>query len=149
MANYPTVIVEAGQIKSKSNYRRSANTKWSDISSFEMELGVLLRQARPSDWVNDLEEKVADRPRVVAVIIARTMLDAGNLSKSVLDAAEGTLFQNDSSVGLVMEYADRGKSGQCSVVAFAQLPAEATREEMAKEAAKLFASASEVFDTQS
>ena len=148
MPDYPTVIVATGQVKSKSNYRRSSSSKWSEISSFEIELGTILRQARPTGWLNDTEDKVTDRPRVVAVIIARTMLDAGNLSKSILDAAEGVLFQNDSSVGLVMEYADRAKNDQRSVVAFTQLPAGSTRGEMAAEASKLFAAASEAFDTQ-
>lgn len=136
--NYPYLVFETGPVKSKSNFRRSATSKWSDVSAFESEVGILARQSRPAEWVVDDQEKLADRPVVVAVISAVTMLDAGNLSKSILDGAEGVLYRNDASVVLVMEHAERSKSGQKAVIAFAQLPAGSSKEELAQVAAELF-----------
>ena len=144
--SYPVTTVKSGQVKSKSNFRRSGKSKWSEIASFEYELAHLIRQARPSDWQTDEQKKVSDRPKVVAVIIARTMLDAGNLSKSVLDAAEGVLFQNDASVSLVMEYADRGRDDQQAIISFIQLPHDADKRTAGEAAIWAYQMACEQFD---
>jgi hypothetical protein len=62
-----------------------------------------------------------DRPVYVAVTIARSTIDAGNHSKSVLDAAEGVLYCNDAQVAASCAVAERGLKDPYLLVAFACL----------------------------
>jgi hypothetical protein len=123
-----------GPVRSKSNFRRGragAGRQWQQLHDFEAATALALRQARPDDWDcagHDLP--VAQRPVVVVAVVARTLLDAGNLSKSLLDAAQGVLYPTDASVGGVAEITERGRDRQRSLVGFAQLPAGTERTEV-------------------
>lgn len=110
---------------SKSNDRRfrrgSASTRH-DFASFGAALGWSVRAARPAGWIlGDPSEPLASRPSVIVVITARSLLDAGNFSKSVLDGLEGVLFWNDASVRATASVAERGRSGSFRL-AVARLP---------------------------
>lgn len=115
-------------IRSKSNFRRyhggqvADRERWKTFRQFEDSLGVLCRDALGAGWeLGQRDQGVAKRPVVVAYIWARTMLDAANLSKSVLDAVEGLVFLNDASVAAVACAAERVRADQRGLVAFAQL----------------------------
>lgn len=113
--------VPLASLKSKSNFRRQQrNSSWSRLSSFEDGVARLLMAVRGYSWpLGDQELAVASRPHVVASVLARTMLDAGNLSKSVLDAAQGVLYHTDASVRCVQEFAQRANRDQNGAVGFA------------------------------
>jgi hypothetical protein len=114
-------------VRSKSNFRRQrSGTEWGKLSRFEDLVATYARAARPAHWVvGDGSVPVAQRPGVVAVVWARTLLDAGNLSKSVLDSLQDIVYVNDNAVRAVVELAERGRSDQVAVVALAQVPADA------------------------
>jgi hypothetical protein len=57
----------------------------------------------------------------VAVTVARSTIDAGNHSKSVLDAAEGVLYVNDAQVAASCAVAERGLKDPYLLVGFAHL----------------------------
>lgn len=119
-------------LKSKSNFRRSPSAgSWSSHRAFEQSLGALARSVRPAGWVvPDRTVAMADRPVIVVAIAARSLLDPGNYSKSVLDALEGTLFLTDASVAGVACLGERSRLSQDAVVGAAQLPAGATLQEV-------------------
>lgn len=121
-------------IQSKSNFRRHAKSRdWGRFRDFETGLGLQLRAGRPPEWqIADPSLPLARRPVVVAAIWARTTLDAGNLSKSVLDAAQGVLYVTDASVRAVAEMTERAGKDQRAVIAFAQLPPQAEAHEIAR-----------------
>lgn len=108
-------------LKSKSNFRRELRgSAWGSIRSFEDDLAKLLLGARGFSWpLGDKSAKVSDRPHVVACVLARTLIDAGNLSKSVHDAAEGVIYHTDASVRCTMEFAERAGKNQHGAVGFA------------------------------
>jgi Holliday junction resolvase RusA-like endonuclease len=128
-----------GQLRSKSNFRRSGRSgEWSSIRRFEDEVALLARLARPAQWrVGDPDVPVAQRPAVVVVIWSRTLIDAGNLSKSLQDAVEGIVYVTDASVRAVVEVSERARSDQRTVVGFAQLPPAATSLEVTEVAGRL------------
>lgn len=100
------------RLMSKSNARRYTRGSRSGPSfgGFERSLGMIVRASRPSGWeCGDPDSPLGDRPSVVCVIAARSVLDAANFSKSVLDALEGVLFHNDASVLGVASIAVRGE----------------------------------------
>jgi hypothetical protein len=107
-------------LRSKSNFRRG-NT-WNTHQEFERSLHLLLRANRPTDWVTSTTDvALAQRPVVVAAIVARSTIDSANFTKSVLDAAEGVLYTTDASVLATVTLAERGR-GTGFMVGFAQLP---------------------------
>ena len=111
-------------LRSKSNYRRgqaSAGREWKAVQAFEEAVGLLARSQLPSGWVigNDTLP-VSGRPAVLVCIVARSMLDAANFSKSVLDACERVVFTSDASVLGVVSLGIRVKADQRAVVGFAQ-----------------------------
>lgn len=128
-------------LRSKSNFRRGrthAARQWDEFRSFESSVAFLLAAARPESWnVGDAQAKVAERPVVVCAIVARSMVDTANFSKSVLDAAQGVLYVNDASVLGVSSMGVRSRSGQQALVAFAQLDGGASLEEIARACGEL------------
>lgn len=124
---------------SKSNarrYRRGSAPVRSD-SSFESSVGLIVRSVRPAGWdAGDPSDALADRPSLVVVISARSLLDAGNFSKSVLDALEGVLYVNDASVRSVCCFAERGRSDGFRLAA-ARLDGSASLKELARASAVL------------
>jgi Holliday junction resolvase RusA-like endonuclease len=112
-----------GDVRSKSNYRRGGATKWGDVKTYEDRVYAHVRAARPSGWVLDKDSAVAvkDRHAVVAVMIGRTLLDTGNLSKSTLDACEGLLFLSDAQVIACVEAVERTRAKPGLLLACAQL----------------------------
>lgn len=112
------------KLKSKSNFRRSNNTReWAEYKNFEKTTKLLLLSNKPSDWaMSGRDTPVALRNKVLVCIVARSVLDVGNYSKSLLDAAEGVLFYNDSEVSGLLSLGERGKSTQMATVGFKQVP---------------------------
>lgn len=123
-------VTYGGPVLSKANYRRrhgsttrAAGQSWAALKTFEHTIALSLRAARPQQWVLPAPTVVlAARPKVVAAILTRGVLDAGNVSKSVLDASEGILVANDAEVAAVTELVARTRSGPGMLVGFAQLP---------------------------
>lgn len=113
-------------LQSKSNFRRHigrkhAGASWESSQSFERSLGLFTRQARPSDWLlDDPKVSLAQRPIVTAFIIAKSLIDAANFSKSVTDAVEGVLYVSDASALGVGSLGTRGR-GSSFCVGFAQV----------------------------
>lgn len=138
-------------LKSKSNYRHDRrNSSWKSLRSFEDEVAVLCRSALPSTWDKGSESSsVAERPGVVAAVCARTLLDAGNISKSVLDAVQGLVYVSDASVRAVTEIAVRASKDQSGAVAFALLSRDASLDMIARVASELPLALCKVWDTQS
>lgn len=115
---------------SKSNFKMSGKgskgPSWSKYSSFENDLATLVAPHVPSDWpLGDPDEKLETRPIVVALMFADTLLDAGNLPKSIQDAFEGLLYYNDASVRSSLPLARKRSSAKDSsmFLAFAALDA--------------------------
>lgn len=116
--------------RSKSNFRRGGNGAWAEQSRFEADLTRLVQVARPSTWdAGNPGTPLSDRPVVVSAMWAGTLLDAGNLSKSALDACEGVLYVNDASVRGVASFSSRtsSPSEQSGAIAFARLAAPSAR----------------------
>lgn len=107
-------------LRSKSNFRRGTSTNWNRLSSFEDDVARLVRAARPHDWpMGEKEAPVAARPAVVACVLGRTTLDAGNLSKSVLDAVQGVMYHSDASVRWTIDFVERAAKDQHGAAGFA------------------------------
>ncbi len=103
---------------SKSNHRFTGrgDQTWARIRSFEDTVGLLARAARPEAWLmGSSEDKIADRPRIVLLLTARTTLDAPNTFKSVADALGGEiLYVDDAQVaycGALVEKRTRTDEG--------------------------------------
>lgn len=119
-------------VRSKSNYRHQRHAgKWDRLRAFEDEVLLTVRAALPDGWdVGDANRPLAERPVVVACVAARTLLDAGNISKSVLDAAQGVVYHSDASVRAVSEFTQRARLDQDGAVGFALLRAGCSDEEV-------------------
>lgn len=139
------------RVRSKSNYRHSRRSStWSGIQSFEGEVCIEARAACPEEWqVGDLSDPIAARPGVVACVAARTMLDAGNLSKSVLDAVQGVVYHSDASVRGVTELTRRARANQNGVAAFVLLGVDAPESEVLEVLAELPAALTAVWSDSS
>lgn len=108
---------------SKSNYRRGDSRSWRKNASFERECALLLKSAMPSSWsLGSADDPLSERPRVVVAIAAVTLVDAGNISKSLLDAAESVLYINDASVWATTQVVSRRKNGQRTAACFIHVP---------------------------
>ena len=123
MNNRQVCVIELGSpLRSKSNYRRSTSKsrksgEWTKHRAFEQELAIEARLARPADWpLGDPTGPLADRPVVVVLIAATTLLDTANMAKSVTDAIEGVLFHNDASVRHVACFSVRARTNQSVVI---------------------------------
>jgi hypothetical protein len=137
---------------SKSNFRRGhtgeSNT-WSKVRNFERSTGVLARSVQPIDWeLGDREAGVSARPVVVVQIFADTLLDSGNISKSILDALEGIVFHTDASVAFVGSLTKRSRSTQRCFVAIARLEPGSTARDVSTAQIELSKSLLNHFTTQ-
>lgn len=136
-------------LHSKSNYRHNSKKgAWSSLRNFEMVSGITLASAIPDGWeLGEVTSPVKNRPVVVMAIVARSMLDASNFSKSLADAAEGVVVHNDASISAVSSVGERGRKDPRVGVAFAQLPAGSGLEEQAAALSELTAAAVRRFTT--
>lgn len=131
------------RLRSKSNFRRAprrraGSAEWSSLARFEQTVATVVREQLPSSWeLGAVGASIAQRPVVVAVVVARSLLDSGNFTKSVLDACEGLVFRTDASVLASAAVSERSRTDQRSVVAFARLAPAASTEEIASAAAAL------------
>jgi Holliday junction resolvase RusA-like endonuclease len=121
-------------LRSKSNFRRGYKDKdWSNYKNFEKTTQLLLLSTKPSTWVmSDPNLPVSSRKKIVVCIASQTVLDVGNYSKSLLDAAEGVLFFNDSEVTGLTCIGSRSRKNPITVVGFRQLDQTSTIEESNK-----------------
>lgn len=121
------------KLRSKSNFRRGKKaTSWEKYASFEMVAANTFRMARPEGWVlGDKGQPVKERPTVLLVVCARSLLDSSNFTKSIADAMQGELVINDASVTATATLGERAGKDQICGVGTAQLPAGATLEEQA------------------
>jgi hypothetical protein len=147
-ANAPGPWVQAFQVsidapfRSKSNFRRSTTGsgrgEWARQRKFEDDLRLVVAAALPDGWdMGSADHTVANRPVVVMLICARTLLDAANLSKSVPDAVEGLVYHNDASVASVVTLAERTGRAHGGEVAFCRLQPGATPGEVLAAGAEL------------
>lgn len=139
-------VLTDSRIQSKSNFRRSSGSgAWRSNVEFEQSLAMTLRASRPSDWPNEqYSDPISERPVYVAVTIAKSTIDAGNHSKSVLDAAEGVVYTNDAQVAASCAIAERGLKNPYLLVAFASLPPGSNVEAVSAAASALLREASAV-----
>lgn len=118
-----------GEMRSKSNARRyrarrvTARERWSAYRDYESGVAAWIADAVPEGWELGPPPPAAlrARPTVASFVFARTALDAANLPKSVLDAAQGIVYWTDASVRYSSELADRSRSADGGLVAFARL----------------------------
>ena len=107
------------KVQSKSNYRRGRN--WTAFSKYERDLAIEVKAKTPENWdIGSYKDKISKRPKIVIQILAESLLDAGNLSKSILDALEGVLYHNDASVAAVTCTGVRSRDG-VTILAVARL----------------------------
>lgn len=127
-SGHPAFWVDLPAVRSKSNYRHQRRGEsWRSLRGFEADVLLRTRSVLPTGWeLGDSAAPVSARPVVVAAVCAKTLLDAGNLSKSVLDAVQGVVYHSDASVRAVTEVALRTSKDQGGGVAFALLPHDAT-----------------------
>jgi hypothetical protein len=117
---FPQFSLVLPKMVSKSNFRYGDTGHWRKNAAFERECALLLRAAIPEGWqVGSPSDELSKRPRVIVAIAAVTLLDAGNVSKSLLDAAEGVVFLNDASVWAVTQIVSRSRSNQRTAASFA------------------------------
>lgn len=111
-------------LQSKSNFRRfKTGSSRSLTGSFENSVGLLVKAARPEQWlIGDRNSPLSARPLVASYIRGRSNTDVANYSKSVLDACQGVLYVSDASVQSCMATGIRGVSSSF-MLAFAQVPA--------------------------
>lgn len=143
-------FVLPGPVGSKSNFRHGQGAKWADLKAFADQVRLAARAARPRGWVTgETGTSVAQRPVLVTAVFARSMLDVGNLDKSILDAVEGTprkgitpaqpgvVMVNDAQVAGAAAWGVRTATDPGALVAFARLPAGAPRADVATATAAL------------
>ena len=129
-------------IKSKSNFRRGSagqnRGEWTRQRNFSDDVSVLVRAQLPDGWdMGSRDKAVATRPKVVFVVFARSMLDAGNFSKSLLDACEGVVYINDASVVHPGAFSERSRTDQHAIIGFARLACDAEISEVVTAANEL------------
>jgi len=137
---------------SKSNHRhdRAHRAQWATLKAYAARVAWAARAARPRGWVTgDPAVPVAGRPRVVVHLLARSLLDAGNLDKSVLDAVSGhparagapprtgVLMASDAQVAAVTSHVVRDSGDQGLLALFARLGPTATPAQVADTVAAL------------
>jgi len=137
-------VLTESRIRSKSNFRRSSRSEaWRANQDFENAMALALRAGRPLTWpAVETDLQMSERPVIIAVTFAKSTIDAGNHSKSVLDAAEGVVYVNDAQVAASCAVAERGLADPYLLVAFAELPAGSPVEEVASAASALLSAAS-------
>ena len=142
------IIVELPiKLKSKSNFRRNKSSKeWLEYKNFEKNVKLFLLSSKPATWVNSLkEDPLNKRMKVVVSIASCSVLDVGNYSKSLLDAAEGALFVNDSEVVSLTCIGKRTLKSDITVVGFKQVDPLAELIEIQEESSMLASKVLEKF----
>ena len=134
-------------LKSKSNFRRSSNSKiWDQEKSFSRDISILAANARPSAWpLGDINDSLSQRPIIIATVFAVSTLDTANLSKSILDAMETVVYHNDAQVRCISAVSTRSRTNQQGGVAVAALHSESSLATIIEAAAKLTESSLPVF----
>jgi Holliday junction resolvase RusA-like endonuclease len=91
-------------------------------SKFVQNLRLFTPRELPLTWdIGPATATLDKRPSVAALLWARTALDAGNLSKSSLDALEGIVYRTDASVRSVLSLSQRPKGApHIGLMAFAR-----------------------------
>lgn len=131
----------ATRVRSKSNYRADSRSRheWADLKAFANLVALSARSARPAGWEHgSVGTPISSRPRILAAFYSRTMLDAGNLDKSILDAvqaparprglpahhpgAPGIVMADDAQVAGVAAWTTRTRQNEGLVAAFARVP---------------------------
>lgn len=150
-----------GPVASKSNYRHSAGSgaQWAELKTFAESVRLAARAARPAGWVTGAAgTALAERPKVVTALFARSMLDVGNLSKSILDAVEGTprkgrfpaqpgvVMANDAQVAGDAAWGVRTNDSPGVLIAFARLASTARPSAVATATAELVLASSRHLD---
>lgn len=140
-----------GTVASKSNHRRGDRTNgrsaWTALASYELSVKTAARQHRPGGWIQgDRAAGVASRPKIVAYIFANTLLDVGNIDKSILDATQGVVMASDAQVCWAANAGVRTKAGGGAVVAFARLAPTSTVAEQAAAGIALAAGVTALLD---
>ncbi len=126
--------------KSNHRYKGRGDKAWTRIKAFEDTVGLLALAARSTAWeIGDPDAPIAQRPRIVLLVSARTVLDAPNTFKCVADAlGDGLLYTDDAQIAycgaLVVERTRKDPSGR---IAVAVLPAQTPNEDVLQAAAEL------------
>ena len=72
---------------------------WRLLESYELTVKSASRRYRPDGWEKGSKDlPVAGRPKMVAYCFARSILDVGNIDKSLLDALQGDVMVTDAQV---------------------------------------------------
>lgn len=138
-------------MRSKSNFRRGQRSRdWNTQSAFASDLAVLAHSALPDGWdPGSADQPVSSRPTMAVVIVARSVLDTANLSKSVLDAMESPtikgavgpaplgVYVNDAQVRFQSSLSERGRNDQRGLVAVCRLTPDVSLEDLARAGAQL------------
>lgn len=118
-------------VVSKSNFRFGSRD-WSRLSRFEADLAQLVASVAPEGWDRGGDgQALGERPKVIALIAARTTIDVANISKSVLDALEGVLYVTDAQVASVVCLGERGLRHRWMSVGFATVAPDIALDELA------------------
>lgn len=141
------IVVLPYRLKSKSNFRRNKSSKeWLDYKNFEKNVKLFLLSSKPTTWVDSKkEDPLSERMKVLVSIASCSVLDVGNYSKSLLDAAENALFSNDSEVAALTCIGKRTRKSNITVVGFKQVEARAGLGEIHSESEILSAKVLEKF----
>lgn len=119
-----TVFTLTVPVVSKSNHRHSrAASSWGRFKGFEDAVTFESRTALPETWPDLAADRpLKERPTVVLVIVASTMIDASNLPKSIADALEGVCYINDASARATVSLAERSTVPHAVVAVAALAP---------------------------
>lgn len=132
-----------GRVRSKSNHRhRGAKDHWGALAGYELAVTAAARRATPPGWdPGNPGDPVPARPVIVTYTLGRTMLDAGNLDKSILDALQPEVMVTDAQVAHHAAAVVRTSTDPGVLVAVARLDPGAGPGETATAAAALAAGA--------
>ena len=139
-----------GPVQSKSNYRQDARsrTRWATHTGYELRVHTAAVKALPTGWdPGRRDQALADRPRMAVFCYATSLLDVGNVNKSIMDALQGRVMVNDNQVAAAMEVGTRDRLGQGVLVAVAALAPGASPTATAAAVAALAAGALDAFTT--
>jgi len=137
-----------GPVQSKSNYRQDARTRarWATHAGYELRVHTSAVKALPPGWdPGRRDQALADRPRMAVFCYATSLLDTGNVNKSIMDALQGRVMVNDNQVAAALEVGTRDRLGQGVLVAVAALAPGTSPSGAALAAAALAAGALDAF----
>lgn len=124
-----------GRVRSKSNHRASSRSgDWAELRAYSELVHALALSARPEAWD---ENDMGGTARYVTALIARTNLDAGNISKSILDALEGALYAKDKQVLITCDAAWPAAKDQGVTIAIQRVPPDCTIQDASASASQL------------